>query len=251
MVDGVHREVDAYQRMSTFGTSHPGQIFVRKMLDSFTVEENGIVHHCLVHQPSWDNLLGFQRRILKGRLTEDLLRLSLLFTLRALDYLHNECHIIHTGTVKYFRSEHQTPTNSRSDIKPSNIMLRIVDTSLLRHYEAAEDQSPSPRKILEDRTIYKTREFRLTNAPGYPVLCDFGEARYGGETHVDLIQPDIYRAPEVIFGIPWSYSADIWMVGVMVCMVFRSCPKSYRLDLGLDLGHVRRPSLVRCRRPSD
>lgn len=98
-------------------------------------------------------------------------------------------------------------------------MLKIADTSLLKDFEDAEDDSPSPRKILEDRAIYKTREFSHTIVPGNLVLCDFGEARHGGKTHVDLIQPDIYRAPEVTFDIPWSYSADIWMVGVMVRMI--------------------------------
>ena len=95
-------------------------------------------------------------------------------------------------------------------------MLRIDDMSLLKDFETAEDNSPSPRKLLSDRAIFMTREFRLTDNPGEPVLCDFGEARYGGEKHTELIQPDLYRAPEVIFDISWSYSVDIWMVGVMV-----------------------------------
>ena len=95
-------------------------------------------------------------------------------------------------------------------------MLEIEDLSLLNDFEAAEDESPSPRKCLEDRAIYKSREFGYTNAPGHPVLCDFGEARYGGQEHIDFIQPNIYRAPEVMFDIPWTYSVDIWMVGVMV-----------------------------------
>lgn len=91
-------------------------------------------------------------------------------------------------------------------------MLEIEDVSLLTDFEAAEDSSPSPRKVLKDRTIYKSREFGHTDAPGNPVLCDFGEARYGGKDHIDFIQPDNYRAPEVIFDI----AIDIWMVGVMV-----------------------------------
>lgn len=99
MVDGLHREIDAYQRMSATKSSHRGRKYVRKMLDSFTVEKNGNDHYCLVHQPLWDSLLGFQRRVLNGRLTESLLKLSLQYVLRALDYLHTECHIIHTGTV--------------------------------------------------------------------------------------------------------------------------------------------------------
>ena len=109
MVDGVHREIDAYKRISASESSHPGQEYVRKILDSFTVRNRGNVHHCLVHEPLWDSLLGYQRRVLKGRLTEGLLRLSLLYMLRALDYLHTECHIIHTGTVQNFRPEYSTP----------------------------------------------------------------------------------------------------------------------------------------------
>lgn len=88
--------------------------------------------------------------------------------------------------------------------------------SLLEDFEAAEDESPSLRKVLKDRTIYKSREFDHTEAPGNPVLCEFGEARYGGKEHIDLFQPNIYGAPEVMFDIPWTYSVDIWMVGVMV-----------------------------------
>ena len=95
-------------------------------------------------------------------------------------------------------------------------MLEIEDVSLLKDFETPEDNSPSPQKILKDRTIYKSREFGHTNATGNPVLCDFGEARYGGKDHIDLIRPDIYRAPAVIFDMPWTYSVDIWMVGVMV-----------------------------------
>ena len=51
---------------------------------------------------------------------------------------------------------------------------------------------------------------------GRPILCDFGEARFGKETYTDDIQPYIYRAPEIILGIPWTYSVDIWNVGVLV-----------------------------------
>ena len=88
--------------------------------------------------------------------------------------------------------------------------------SVLKDFETAEDKSPSPRKLVSDGAIFMTREFRHIDTPGEPVLCDFGEARYGSERHTELIQPHLYRAPEVIFDIPWSYSVDIWMVGVMV-----------------------------------
>ncbi|KAF8803221.1 kinase-like protein, partial [Phlegmacium glaucopus] len=51
---------------------------------------------------------------------------------------------------------------------------------------------------------------------GQPVLCDFGEARFGEYDNMADIQPYQYRAPEVIFDIPWDEKVDIWSVGVMI-----------------------------------
>lgn len=40
-----------------------------------------------------------------------------------------------------------------------------------------------------------------------------------GLEHREDIQPDVYRSPEVILDIPWTYSVDIWNVGCMVSNV--------------------------------
>lgn len=45
---------------------------------------------------------------------------------------------------------------------------------------------------------------------GRPILCDLGEARISQDPHAGILQPLPYHAPEVILGLPWSYSADIW-----------------------------------------
>lgn len=76
--------------------------------------------------------------------------------------------------------------------------------------------NPIPRKINENRIIYESRGLQIPNKTGPPVLCDFGEARSGSSSYTDDIQPYVYRAPEVILDIPWSYEVDIWNVGVMV-----------------------------------
>ncbi|TDL14491.1 kinase-like protein [Rickenella mellea] len=49
-----------------------------------------------------------------------------------------------------------------------------------------------------------------------PVLCDFGEARTGKILHRGLIQPAVYRAPEVFLHLPWGTPVDIWNLGCMV-----------------------------------
>jgi serine/threonine-protein kinase SRPK3 len=103
-----------------------------------------------------------------------------------------------------------------SDIKADNIMFGIADDSVLSDFENNELQHPCPRKELDGRTIYTSRELRMPKNLGAPILCDFGSAVIGDKEHSEDIQPDIYRAPEVILQAPWSYSVDIWNVGCVV-----------------------------------
>lgn len=128
-------------------------------------------------------------------------------------------------------------------MQASNVHLRIEDDSILKKFEAAELSTPSPRKIDGDRVVYESRGLRWPKKSGRPVLCDFGEARFGKTTYTDDVQPYVYRAPEIILDIPWTYSVDPWNVGVMVsvsnanicspCLTVSSrsnCPPS--IDLG-------------------
>jgi len=48
------------------------------------------------------------------------------------------------------------------------------------------------------------------------LLSDFGEARLGPGPHIGDIMPIMYRAPETILYVPWSYPVDIWSVGLTV-----------------------------------
>lgn len=103
------------------------------------------------------------------------------------------------------------------DIKADNLMFSIADDSVFCDFEQNELQDPSPRKELDGRTIYISRKLKIIPKQlGPPVLCDFGSAVFGDEKHSEDIQPDIYRAPEVILEAPWTYSVDIWNVGCMV-----------------------------------
>ena len=87
----------------------------------------------------------------------------------------------------------------------------------LDNFENAEVTSPTARKLDGDRVIYASRPLvpRIYNY-SLPVLCDFGEARLRNQDNMADIQPYQYRAPEVIFQIPWDEKVDIWSVGVMV-----------------------------------
>ncbi|EFE34010.1 uncharacterized protein ARB_06960 [Trichophyton benhamiae CBS 112371] len=113
---------------------------------------------------------------------------------------------------------HRNPYES--DIKADNIMFSTGDDTIFREFEQEELTTPSPRKELDGRTIYVSRELGMPEALGPPVLCDFGSAIPGDIEHSEDIQPNIYRAPEVILEAPWTYSVDIWNAGCMIWDIF-------------------------------
>ena len=97
-------------------------------------------------------------------------------------------------------------------------MLSCSDPTVFQEWEKAGLDEPSPRKIDGDRIIYKSREFNLRQymrGIGRCMITDLGMARIG-EQHEGFIQPEVYRAPEVMLCLPWNSAADIWNVGVMV-----------------------------------
>ncbi|CRL30327.1 Serine/threonine-protein kinase DCLK [Penicillium camemberti] len=115
--------------------------------------------------------------------------MTLLHVLLGLDYLHTEAGIVHT------------------------------DISVLADFEEAEKSSPSPGKIVGDGVIYCSRKLTKTKLHGQPILCDFGQARFGSTRYCGDIQPYIYRAPEVLLRMPWDQKVDIWNVGVVIALL--------------------------------
>ncbi|KAI2814969.1 hypothetical protein CBS63078_6174 [Aspergillus niger] len=105
--------------------------------------------------------------------------------LLALDFLHAEAGVVHT------------------DIKADNIMLTLHDPTILTSFADAESSSPSKNY-------------------GLPTLCDFSEARIGTvqKDSGPFVQPCIYRAPEVIFEMPWGTAVDIWGVAGVIWTLF-------------------------------
>ncbi|KGO73413.1 hypothetical protein PITC_085510 [Penicillium italicum] len=198
----VDNEVNMYRHMEQSPTAHPGRDVIRTLLDTFYIDGPQDKHRCLVHPPLWESVLAFLRRNPVERLPSAVIAVVLHRLFLALDYLHTECQIAHT------------------DIKADNIMFGIKDDSVFTDFEENELQRPVPRKEVDadGRTIYMSQELKIPKQVGATVLCDFGSAILGtsNKYHSVFIQPKIYRAPEVILGVPWTYSADIWNVGCMI-----------------------------------
>jgi serine/threonine-protein kinase SRPK3 len=108
-----------------------------------------------------------------------------------------------------------------ADIQEKNILLGMDESSQAEDacadYEQREIDIPSPRKIIDGKVIHTSRPLvPVMYNYGRPVLCDFGEARFGDYDRTADIQPYQYRAPEIILDIPFDHMVDIWNVGVMV-----------------------------------
>lgn len=127
-----------------------------------------------------------------------------------------------------------------ADIKADNILIEIEDQGILKAFVDAEMKSPSPRKVVDGKPIYATRQFGLPKEYGRVVLGDFGSAVRGDKPQIHDAQPDVYRCPEVMLKTEWGYPADIWNVGAMVSTVsslslrrYQTLTKGYRFGTSM------------------
>lgn len=100
------REVEAYERLNACRASHAGAMFVRTALDSFQIGPVGGLYQFLVHRPLGISLYDLRTQFTAKLLPEKLLKMTLLHVLLALDYLHTEAGIIHTGMLTLFASNY-------------------------------------------------------------------------------------------------------------------------------------------------
>ncbi|KAI9691354.1 MAG: hypothetical protein M1820_009733 [Bogoriella megaspora] len=116
--------------------------------------------------------------------------------------------------------QHQILRHSPSaDLKPDNMMARLEDKSILERSATDEFENPLPQKICDDHTVYLSRNqyghpTNMAKVLGIITITDFGFAVHGDGPHYGSIQVEPFRAPEVILDAGWSYSTDIWNLGL-------------------------------------
>ncbi|QKX54061.1 uncharacterized protein TRUGW13939_01144 [Talaromyces rugulosus] len=199
---GHEREIE--EHISTVDPSHRGRSLIRTLLDSFEVKGSECSYSCLVYPPMRETLSVYQRRFDDKKMPLPLIKTYIRTLLTGLEYLHKECRIVHT------------------DLKLENIMVSFEDPTVLADFMNSQLENPMAYKIdSTGRPVYQSRnDFGpLKSLRSIPQLVDFGLATRLEEDDdwgVWPIQPDHYRAPEVILGNGWQMPADIWNLGVLL-----------------------------------
>ena len=96
-------EIKLLSRVSSFSPSHPGRQHIVSFLDSFSHQGPEAQHVCIVFEPLGENLLALIERNKKKGVPRSLVKVITRQILLGLEYLHDECDLVHT------------------DIKPENI----------------------------------------------------------------------------------------------------------------------------------
>ncbi|PGH02550.1 CMGC/SRPK protein kinase [Blastomyces parvus] len=185
-----------------------GRAILRTFLECFeTTGPEGGKHLCMAYEPMREPFWLFRTRFTDRHIPLPLLKTYIRILLVGLDYLHTECRIVHT------------------DLKLSNIMFTFEEPDVLGDILSSHvEESPMEYKIDPadpSRHVYRCHnDFGpLRGLKSIPQIVDFGlAARLVGEDDYGFypIQADPYCAPEVILGLGWRMSADIWNFGALL-----------------------------------
>ncbi|KAG4439766.1 hypothetical protein IFR05_004734 [Cadophora sp. M221] len=197
-------ELKLSKRIATANPSHPGARYIMVPIGDFQINGSHGVHICLVYHPMRETLYDFRNRFKNRRFPPQILKLYVTLLLQGLNYLHSECRLIHTGKSPMSL---QTSISKLSESVLDDFVQRQRQISPLRH--VADDGHVT---YLSQGDFGPLRDYFIL-----PKIADLDLAQSGeGPVRVHPVQPHRYRAPEVILITGWSYSANIWNMGVLI-----------------------------------
>lgn len=95
------REIGVYRHLKCLQGEHPGRHLVRSLVHEFKIIGPSGEHDCLVHEPLSIQLSELLPLLPNNIFTPKMLKAFCRFMLLALDFLHSEAKIIHTGKLDF------------------------------------------------------------------------------------------------------------------------------------------------------
>ncbi|KAG6195329.1 hypothetical protein E4U50_000310 [Claviceps purpurea] len=188
-------EANSNFHLATAAPEHQGCGALGTAFEAFEVmSPRGQTHVALVFEPLREPLWLFERRLSNGHSAFQTNRLPLI---KAYIQILLE------------------------DLKLDNIMLTFENQSTIEAYVDKQGAYPMARKVYDDHVIYQCHNDFGPISEGLgkmiPKITDFGLAHHCNvPVLLYPIQRDEYRAPEVLLGLGWSFSADIWNFGLVI-----------------------------------
>ncbi|KAM3381192.1 serine/threonine-protein kinase AFC2 isoform X1 [Capsicum galapagoense] len=161
-------------------------------------------HICIVFEKLGPSLYDFLRKNNYRSFPIDLVREIGRQLLDCVAFMH-DLRLIHT------------------DLKPENILLTSSEYVKVPDYKVS---SRSPK----DGSYYK----RIPKSSAIKVI-DFGSTTYDRLNQTYVVSTRHYRAPEVILGLGWTYTCDIWSVG---CILVELCSGEALFQTHENLEHL-------------
>ncbi|EEP81764.1 predicted protein [Uncinocarpus reesii 1704] len=114
------------------------------------------------------------------------------------------------------------------DLKADNFLLGFEDPAVLEEYVRRQESDPALCTEIDGRPVYESSlDFGpLKRGVGKLRMSDFGAAVSGDvpTPYNHDIQPQEFCAPEVLLKATWTYSADIWNLGMMLWELLQDSP---------------------------
>ncbi|PYH78067.1 kinase-like protein [Aspergillus uvarum CBS 121591] len=192
----ANEEVEISRYISQLQSNHEGRAYVRLVCDSFRISRRG------------GRALMFGKHLGSNGVPTAVLKPFLKMVLQGLDFLHSECHLIHTDRLLL------------NYLKADNLLVGFEDLGVLESYARQQESNPAPSWDGDGRPVFRScPDFgHLRKGVGLVQISDFSAAVFGNvpEPHNYGIQPQPFCAPEVLLKATWTYSADIWNLGTML-----------------------------------
>lgn len=195
---------------------------VVQLLDHFYVRGPNGKHVCMVFEVLGANLLKVIKHYDYKGIPIHLVKRIAVQVLEGLKLLHEDCGIIHT------------------DLKPENILLCLSSAEREALFKKSEKETKNLSESIEgiesmnlststlpvstsSTNVSKSRDFSLEmldEPDGQKIsvkIADLGNGCWVHRHFTNDIQTRQYRSPEVILGLPYDTSTDIWSCA---CVIF-------------------------------
>ena len=93
-------EMEKLYLIQNANPSHVGYSFIHTPLDHFDLPGPEGTRACLIYEPMRETLSQYQSRFPRRRIDGPIFKLHIYLILKALDYLHTECRLVHTGETR-------------------------------------------------------------------------------------------------------------------------------------------------------